>query len=186
MLKIWQQIVFSGKKYHNIQTNYLRHCSEIHFSAMLCSKHTEGLHQASHREEQEADTLVWEHFVKSCYLQRGFSVDSKMWGWYFTLCDVCLMNMSVCYPLPVYWTQLTYLEVAKDYTARISWVSMDVYFQRAPPSCYMKLPHLLTTSFLTRASLSVTISLSSAMICRSSGRLSLFLNFSSVPSNLDT
>lgn len=50
-------------------------------------------------------------------------------------------------------------------------------------------PHttcLLTTSFLTRASLSVTISLSSAMRCRSSGRLSLFLNFSSVPSNLDT
>ena len=45
---------------------------------------------------------------------------------------------------------------------------------------------LLTTSFLTSASLSVTISLSSAMICRSSGRLSRFLNFSSVPSNLDT
>lgn len=45
---------------------------------------------------------------------------------------------------------------------------------------------LLTTSFLTSASLSVTISLSSAMICRSSGRLSLFLNFSSVPSSLDT
>lgn len=46
-------------------------------------------------------------------------------------------------------------------------------------------PRLLTTSFLTRASLSVTISLSSAITCRSSGRLSLFLNFSSVPSNLD-
>lgn len=45
---------------------------------------------------------------------------------------------------------------------------------------------LLTTSFLTRASLSETISLSSAMTWRSSGRLSLFLNFSSVPSNLDT
>lgn len=41
-----------------------------------------------------------------------------------------------------------------------------------------------TTSFLTRVSLSETISLSSAMSCRSSGRLSLFLNFSSVPSNL--
>lgn len=43
---------------------------------------------------------------------------------------------------------------------------------------------LLTTSFLTRASLSLTISLSSAITWRSSGRLSLFLNFSSVPSNL--
>lgn len=41
-----------------------------------------------------------------------------------------------------------------------------------------------TTSFLTRVSLSETISLSSAMSCRSSGRLSLFLNLSSVPSNL--
>lgn len=52
-----------------------------------------------------------------------------------------------------------------------------------------RLPHQtapLTTSFLTRASLSVTISLSSAIMRRSSGRLSLFLNFSSVPSNLDT
>lgn len=45
--------------------------------------------------------------------------------------------------------------------------------------------HQLTTSFLTRASRSETNSLSSAIRCRSSGRLSLFLNLSSVPSNLD-
>lgn len=51
-------------------------------------------------------------------------------------------------------------------------------------SCGEHLDTLLTTSFLTRASLSLTISLSSAITWRSSGRLSLFLNFSSVPSNL--
>lgn len=43
---------------------------------------------------------------------------------------------------------------------------------------------LPTTSFLTSVSLSDTMSFNSAMICRSSGRLSLFLNFSSVPSSL--
>ena len=42
----------------------------------------------------------------------------------------------------------------------------------------------LTTSFLTSDSLSVTMSFSSAIICRSSGRLSRFRNLSSVPSNL--
>lgn len=44
---------------------------------------------------------------------------------------------------------------------------------------------LPTTSFLTSDSLSDTMSFNSAMSCRSSGRLSLFLNFSSVPSSLE-
>lgn len=54
------------------------------------------------------------------------------------------------------------------------------------PRCIALLSHHLpTTSFLTSDSLSDTMSFSSAMSCRSSGRLSLFLNFSSVPSSLE-
>lgn len=64
---------------------------------------------------------------------------------------------------------------------------MEHFLFTLPPVCAAHiLPHEQwpTTSFLTRDSLSDTMSFSSAMICRSSGRLSLFLNFSSVPSSL--
>lgn len=62
---------------------------------------------------------------------------------------------------------------------------LDTLGPKVFPSYIVLLSHQLpTTSFLTSDSLSDTMSFSSAMSCRSSWRLSLFLNFSSVPSSL--
>lgn len=72
----------------------------------------------------------------------------------------------------------------EQYNGNLSDDLTNFRFLKCNPLFFFK-PSLPTTSFLTRDSLSETMSFSSAMICRSSGRLSLFRNLSSDPSSLN-